>query len=186
MTGKDRKKIREAIKELGKAGAYEVFSGKVATVNEQDATCEVEIDDNLLVPAVRLRAVVTDLLGFWVLPKINSDIIIAQIDGGTDFIIVQAAEIDKLFISIGNKTFEFNANEAVFNSGANGGLVKVIELTQKVNAIENKLNAILTALNATVIPLAPSGTYPLSTVFGSISALVNTVRADIENADVKH
>jgi hypothetical protein len=70
--------------------------------------------------------------------------------------------------------------------GEFGGLVKVVELTQKLNDLENKINEIITTFgththNVTAVgaPTSPTST-PIS------GNLAISVRADIENINVKH
>lgn len=74
-----------------------------------------------------------------------------------------------------------------FNDGSNGGLVKVKELVEKINSLENQLNTILSTLKATTIPLAPTGTYPFLPLYSNIQPILPiTLEADIKNDKVKH
>jgi hypothetical protein len=70
--------------------------------------------------------------------------------------------------------------------GEFGGLVKVVELTQKLNNLENKVNEIITtfgththAVTAVGVPTLPTST-PISGI------LTISQRAEIENINVKH
>lgn len=68
-----------------------------------------------------------------------------------------------------------------------GGVVKVEELVKKINALENKVNDLLTALKAIVVPLAPSGTYPLAPSLLTVTPITPTTKAsDLENDKIKH
>lgn len=191
MSSKNRKKILDSIRELGKADKYEIYSGKVSSVSEENATCDVDIDNDLTVFDVRLRSVVTDNKGVWVLPKVNSFVHIGQVDGGTDFILLGHSEVDKAFVVIGDNTIEINGDEITINNGANEGVPKVIPLTGKINAIEDKINAMLSLFNAWV-PVPNDGGAALKTAF---TALYPTTLApitpitevnDLKNDKLKH
>lgn len=221
MGADKRKKIRNAIAELGKAGAYEVYEGKVLSVDENATTITVEVLE-LTFYDVRLRSVITDDTGVWVLPKVGSFVTIGQIEGGVEYVLIRPSEIDKVFIKIGTKTMviqeskllatygdttiELNNDFAkiqsgskkinisntaiVHNNGSNDGLVKVNAILTKVNNIENKVNAILTMLG-TWVPVANDGGAALKALYTAsslttLSALIATIKADIENPDVTH
>lgn len=75
----------------------------------------------------------------------------------------------------------------IINHGENEGLVKVIELTEKLNGIEDKVNDFLAhyrvhqvvdPISGTAGPLIPSPPAPID--------LVNTQQSEIENEDVQH
>ena len=187
MSGKRRKLIIDAIKELGKANKYEVYSGKVSAVDEEATTCDVDIEESVTVFEVRLRAVVTDDTGVWVLPKVGSYVQIAQIEGGNQFVLISWSEVDKVFVKIGDKTLEVSTDGFVFNGGANDGLVKVNELVDQLNKIEDKVNSLISTFNSHIH--TTTATVGASAVLGVIAPtlttvappLTNTVKSNIEN-----
>ena len=70
--------------------------------------------------------------------------------------------------------------------GEFGGLVKVVELTQKLNDLENKVNEIITTFGTHTHPVISTGapTSPTSTpISGNLTI---SQREDIENINVKH
>jgi len=70
--------------------------------------------------------------------------------------------------------------------GEFGGLVKVVELTQKLNDLENKVNEIITTFVTHTHPVISTGapTSPTSTpISGNLTI---SQREDIENINVKH
>jgi hypothetical protein len=67
------------------------------------------------------------------------------------------------------------------NGSELGGLVKVIELTQKLNALENKVNDIITAYN-----LHGHSGFNLPTDGLVVGNLIPTIQNDIENTVIKH
>ena len=72
------------------------------------------------------------------------------------------------------------------NEGALGGMVKVVELTQRLNTIEQDLNSLKSAVAAWV-PVAQDGGAALKTAVSTwaTSTLTPTQRSDIENQNVK-
>jgi hypothetical protein len=65
-----------------------------------------------------------------------------------------------------------------------GGLVKVIELTNKLNAIENKLNNLLTAYNSHTHIASGTPTSPTNLI--ESGNLTPTQQSEIENIVIKH
>lgn len=181
----NRKKIIEGIKEITGFGKYEIYSGQVSAVDENETTIDVQINDELTIFGVRLKCVIDNTEGMYIIPAMNSYVVICQIDGGQDYNLIQASKIDKLLLKIGNTTLEITSTGIVFNGGSLDGLVKVNSLVSKMNAIEIKLNTILNVLKTISIPLAPSGTYPFAPLFAAIASLSNTVKNDLENPKIK-
>lgn len=80
-----------------------------------------------------------------------------------------------------------DVEKIIINHGENEGLVKVIELTEKLNDIENKVNDFLShyrshtlvdPISGTAGPLLPSPPAPID--------LINTQQEEIENENVQH
>lgn len=109
MGAENRKKIQDTIRELGRADAYEIHQGKVLSVDQDTLTMDVEVLE-LTHYDVRLRAVVTDDTGIWVIPKEGSYVTIGQIEGGVDLVLIRASEIDKVCVKIGGKTLVMDAD----------------------------------------------------------------------------
>lgn len=186
MPPKNIKKIHSAIKKIGNADKFEIYSGKVDAINEANTTIDVAIDNGLIVYDVRLRAVITDTTGMWVLPKQNSDVVIARIDGTQDFALMQASEIDKLFVKIGDTTLQLDSTGVTINGGANEGMVKVAALVTKLNALETKVNQIITAFNTWIVTPNDGGA-ALKVLAASFAALLTaTTQANLENTKAKH
>jgi phage baseplate assembly protein V len=80
-----------------------------------------------------------------------------------------------------------NAQEIEVNGGSNGGMVKVVALSTKLNEIENKINALVTAINAW-LPVANDGgaALKLSLALWQSTQMNITTRQDIENPDLRH
>ncbi len=110
------------------------------------------------------------LKGFCLIPKRDSMVLVSRIDNGNELYVTMFSEVDKVLGTIGDKTelsldeetFRYmskgdtddkkvtleitdgkvtvDADEIVFNGGENGGLVKIKELTDKINGFIKKFN----------------------------------------------
>jgi hypothetical protein len=136
---------------------------EVISTDEDERTCIVQNGVNEIV--VRLMPVIDD--GVLIMPAVNSTVSVLQSDR-YDPIIVQYSEVEKIILM----------------GGDNKGLVKVVELKNKLNALENQLNSVLTILKATVIPTPTP--YPFAPLYASLNPLTPTQQADIENPLIQH
>ncbi len=182
----NRNKIVEGIRDIVNFGKYELYSGTVSAVDEDTLTMDVLINEDLLIPDVRLRSNIDTDVGMYVIPAVDSFVVIGKIDGGVDFVLIKHSIIDKVIIKIGEMTMECSEEGFVFNDGENDGLVKVADLVTKLNNLEGKVNDILQAVSGISVALAPTGSFPLAPFFASIQPLVETQQTEIENTDVKH
>lgn len=162
------KDLRDALRSLVKPN-NDGFN-KVCTIDSIDLTtltcyC-IPLNGDADIINVRLMANVDN--GFLLIPEINSIVIVSFLSD------------DSAYVSLVSKVSEINLNGKNFD-----GLVKVQELTDKLNALENKLNDLITACNNQIVTLAPSGTFPLAPFFTSVSPLIPTQQIEIENITVK-
>lgn len=186
MGAKERKAIQDAIRELGKADAFEIYTGTVEAVDENQKTIDVKLNEAVIVPDVRLRMSLEGDEGFYVVPRKGSYVSIAELEGGVEYCLLQASEVDKVLLKIGNTTMAIDKDGVVYNGGQNKGLVKVVQLTQKINALEDKVNQLITTLMSVQVALAPAGVFPFAPIFASVQPLPPTQQADIENDKIKH
>lgn len=179
--------------------AIEFFAGKlglkdtkfmtanVDEVQEADRTISCSIvlgETNMKLTGVNLQSEPND--GFILIPALNTDVLICMMADNSAYVLL-CNDIDKIICVIDNQnSYIFDSNGFVWNGGNNGGLVKVIELTQKVNNLEALVNNLLTTLKTTTIPLAPSGTYPFAPLYAAYNTLTPTQRSDIEDTLIKH
>lgn len=136
--------------------------------NARTAQCRTINTDAEVTFTVRLMPTVDD--GVLVVPTVGSTVTVST-DLNCEAIVVAFTETDKI----------------VLRGGQFDGLVKVAELTTKLNNAENKINAIINAYNAHVHPGVTSG--PSSTaVTPSIVAgtLTPTNQSEIENENITH
>lgn len=183
-----------------------IYSAMVDSVDVATRTCNVTTlssQGEMTIENVQLMASVDD--GILLVPTIDSTVIVTYTTFNKPFISLFSA-IDKAVLIVGenNVSFEMDnlgilleiANTKLlfkdgltqFNDGALGGLVKVIDLTTKLNNLENKVNALLSAFNShTHILTLTSGTGTAApTVAPVAGTLTPTVRGDIEDTKITH
>jgi hypothetical protein len=164
--------VRELIQDIAgtKTRSSHFLSAEVVSVDGETITVK---HGEMELSGVKLRTVInTNTNTIIINPAVGSVVLCADLSSGKmrDLTVIVYSEIDSITI----------------NGGANKGLVKVTDLVTKLNALEEKVNDLITKLQGVVVPLAPSGTYPFSPVFSSVSAITKTKVADIENPKIKH
>lgn len=127
------------------------------------------------ITGIELEAEVCD--GLLMIPVIGSTISVIYSTRNTPYV-YKFSDIDAVY---------YYGNTWQFGDGKFEGLVKVIELTTKINALENLVNNLLNVLKSTSIPLAPSGTYPFAPLYEALNAINPiTKKEDISNPNVTH
>lgn len=153
-----------------------LVTGNVSSIDEAAGTCSVEAISGKAatnIDNVEFQTVISD--GLLIIPKIGSEVKVIFSKYTTPFI-VQYSDIDKIYIG---------AEYVQFNEGNLGGMVKVIDLTTKLNNLENKVNAILSTFNSHTHTSGGAGsptTPPIAPISGTLTP---TQRADIENTLIK-
>lgn len=110
-------KIAQKIKEIASGSPQGLLCGKVLSIDGQE--CEVAIGD-LTLTEVKICAVADgEEMNMQVVPQVGSQVLIADMSGGDfrDLVIVKCSKTDKIII----------------NGGDFGGLIKIKELTDKIN-----------------------------------------------------
>ena len=146
----------------------QVFPAQVKEVDENNRTCTVRVNDNVDLYDVKLYAVTDkDLKGFCLLPAKDSQVLVARIANGNDLYVCMFSVVDKVVGTIGEHTSLLVEDEhllletekvtvevakdkvtvdadkeegIVINGGNNQGLVKIKELTDKINALVDSFN----------------------------------------------
>lgn len=166
------------------------------------------------------------LKGFCLIPKQDSMVLVGRIDNGNELYVTMFSEVDKVLGTIGDKvelsldeeafrymskgdtddkkvTLEItdgkvtvDADEIVFNGGHNKGLVKIKELTDKINGLIKAFNnhthviaEIVTSVTASseiAGPVKGSGTATKVEAPKTTSQITEFKIDDYENPNVKH
>lgn len=172
--------IGDQIKKLAK----QAFKGEriysevctVVSVSGRLAVCQ-PIDDSAKLQKVRLQAIGGQSVGFVLVPKVGSYVIVTFIDKVNGFI-SSTTELKEIFI---------DTDLVTFNGGSNDGLVNVNDLVTKLNNLENTLNTFMnttynTHTHISAAPGSPTAVpVPLNT-----TTLTPTVKADLEDTKITH
>lgn len=165
------------------AEKHELYSmqGTVKTVDLNERTCVVSPTDagpDVYDVYLEADSGSSTNKGFFVVPAVNSIVIISFINKEEAFISAWT-EIDKVITT---------QAEWVFNDGTNGGLTKLQELTNRLNEYETLFNQLKTDLT-TWVPAPSDGGTALKTVLTSgflTKTIPSSNKSDFENEDVKH
>lgn len=125
--------------------------------------------------------------GFLLLPKVGSYVIVGLVDGQDTGAVLLTDTLEALELKIGDKTLHFTSEGIVFNGGDLGGLIKVEELTTKLNTIERDINSLKQAIS-TWTPIPSDGGAALKAAITSWAGkqLQQSRRGDYEDPNVKH
>lgn len=171
-------KIKESIRKINVRYAA-MFTAKVTAVDGETCSCEI---DKLTFTDVRLRAVINNEQSkILVTPSVGSYVLVTDLSDGnySNLAVVCFSEIDRIDIDVDT--------EIIINQGENDGIVKVIELTEKLNNIEKDINNLKSAFQNWV-PAVYDGGAALKSGAASWFAqkLTETTQKDIENELIKH
>lgn len=173
------------------ASQNEIYSvaGEVLSVDESKRICSVSPNDggaNIL--DVKLEAdysinssgvvIASSPKGFFLVPAVGS-VVILTFQSSTDAFISAYTTVDKVISTQG---------EWIFNDGANGGLTKLQELTDRLNDYEVLFNQLKTDLSGWT-PVPNDGGAALKALLSSgylTKVIPNSQVSDFENEDVKH
>jgi hypothetical protein len=159
----------------------DMLSGVCKSFDKVRVSCDVEVD-GLLYKDVRLSAVIRDGLKSWVLyPKEGSPVILERLADSAQWYVSLFSELDSMVLEIGDQKLEVNKDKFVFNGGYLGGLVKVSDLTNRLNNIEQKVNQLIIWSGTHLHSGGGSGTAP-----GVPGTLSLTSSAQIENPKIVH
>jgi hypothetical protein len=184
-----KEEVRESLKRfVQRTGSSSTILATVKSVDAVNFTCVLVDDDSEAeYTDVRLRPVLDDKESITVFPKVGTWAVAIEIEDDGDWMVIAVGEADKWSLKIGDTTIVADSTGIVINGGEFGGLAKVQETADKINALEQVVNNLINILSTTVIPLAPSGAYPFAPLYAAVSPILPlTVKTDIENTKVKH
>ena len=178
--GAQSRDIAEAIRALSGMDdlQYESVICTVSNINTTKMLCDCSpVNGDADFTEVRLNA--NYKKGFVLVPKNKSVVVVSQVSNEVAYISM-VSEVDEILLA----------------GDDNGGIVKVSELTTKLNNLENQLNNLVVDLLAISSTLVSSGTSPVvSDVLGALIAsnltnvttpLIPTQSTELENTTVKH
>ena len=161
------KDLRDALRSLVKPN--NVGFAKVCTVDSVDLTtltcyC-VPLNDDADIINVRLMANIDN--GFLLIPEVDSIVVVSFLSDSS------------AYVSLVSKVSEVHLNGKNFD-----GLVKVNDLVQKLNNLENKVNTIISTYNAHTHVASSFGTPTTTPVAPVTGTLTPTIKQDLENITI--
>ena len=129
-----------------------VLSGKVIEIDTEARTANIDVDGTTL-PGVLLQPIIDNSTGIVIFPKVGATALClynAEYDG---WILLQASDIERVQLNIGDTSIEVSADGVLFNGGNNGGLVNINTLKSAFNAVVTDITALYTALKGLGVPL---------------------------------
>lgn len=144
-------------------------------------TCSVMVGSQLI-EDVALRATATEQEGHClIIPKEGSAVLLANINGDMSRLVVIAVDVVERVEMTG---------EVVYNDGQLGGLVKIKELTDKINELVQAFNSHTHTLQTGSVAVTGSATSQSNTVpieVPAVSSKAKELKAeDYEDQSVKH
>jgi hypothetical protein len=168
--------ILNAIRQAAKLpGAFSVLA-TVSAVDTEENTCDCvpmyEAPDLLDVKLFPRDEDGEMKKGLLLVPKVGSVVVVSFINNQDTGFISMCSEVDEIHLNGENYK----------------GLVKIEELVDKLNALENKVNTIISTFNAHTHPYVDSGSPAVTSVTATLVAgtLTPTQVADLENDTVLH
>lgn len=165
------RKCAELLRGIVGKTTFSTYLCKVKSVN--GATCDVtRIIDDMEIKEVRINSTITENEGLIIRPKKNSYVLITDIDGDKWFV-SQFSEIESITLDVNSKI--------KINRGQNDGIIKINELTQKLNELVTAFNSHIHTTNATV------GATPIVGVISTPTPQANEFnKAYYENTKILH
>ena len=196
--------LRNIIRELAKTdGETVALVCTVDAVDEKARTIDcTPLNEGAPLLGVNLQANQGANYGFWLYPEVGSFVIVGFVADGAAGVVLSTEKIKQAEVVIGdtsavmdadgwriktaNMSANINADNIIFNGGKLNGLVKIDDLTKRLNTIENEINK-LKGIMAGWVPVAQDGGAALKTAAADWSAdtLLLTKRSDYENEKIK-
>ena len=172
---------------------FQTVEGTVKSVDWDNRVCTIAINDGYELENVRLRAVADNTkTGFVCKPKIDSQVLVSIVyNKPMNAYISMFSDIDNVVLldDKGNARMEIDVpgGNVLFNGGANKGLIKVVELLQRLNTVEEDLNTIKKVFSGwTPVPNDGGAALKGAASTWASQSINITTQSEIENTKVKH
>ncbi len=196
--------LRNIIRQLAQPDGETV--ALVCTVDEVDKTARTinctPINEGAPLLGVNLQANQEADYGFCLFPEKGSFVVVGFVADGAAGVVLLTEKIESAEIVIGDTSAvmdavgfriktekmsaDINRENIIFNGGDLGGLIKIEDLTKRLNLIENDINKLKTAMSGWT-PVPQDGGAALKTAAASWygAQLTTTKRGDYENTKIK-
>lgn len=174
--------IRQRLQEMAGSYAPDVSNiAQVKSVNEEECTCTLVDDDGQEFFEVRLRPVTGKNKSLLQIPKEGSFVLAVRIESSEEWMVVACDEVEKVQLIVGKSELIVTEDDILMNGGKLGGLIKISELTAKLNEFINVFNTHTHVVATTGTAVAQSGT---AAPTQNIAKPFN--KGDYEDETVKH
>lgn len=168
-----------------------VCVGTVSNIDEDKRICDVAIDDELKLSNCRLNAIIDSYDNrLLVVPKDQSKVAFVTIGGKyTELLILAYSEIEKVLLTIGDSDIVIQDGSIQMNGGDLGGLIKIEDLTDKLNGLVSEVNALKENFNThthLVTTTAPAGEWTSKTTTKIASDASRFNKSDYEDSKITH
>lgn len=176
----------------------------VDAVDEKARTIDCSpLNEGAPLLGVNLQANQGSDCGIWIYPEVGSFVIVGFVAEGAAGVVLSTDKIKQAEIVIGqtsaiidaggcriktaNMSADINADNIIFNGGNLNGMVKIDDLTTRLNIIEKDINNLKTVLASGWTPVPQDGGAALKAAAAAWAAasLTETVRSDYENTKIK-
>lgn len=200
--------IKEAIRQLAQGGRQTV--SLVCQVDAVDKTARTvdctPLDESAPLLGVNLQANQGSGFGMVAFPRVGSFVVVGFVADGSAGVVLLTDDVESIEAVISESTARIVADEegvrvrmgdatsaeltdegVILNGGSFGGMVKVGQLTERLNVIENDINELKNIFSAWVaVPQDGGAALSALTMNWAGSLLTPTQRSDYENEKVKH
>lgn len=167
------REIRELIRKISGTQNQPVIFFNAEVVHVTQEVCSVKFGD-IELGDVRLSAVVDgNANNMIVKPVVGSMVLVADMSLGEfrELQVISCTEIESISI----------------NGGQNEGIVKVVELTAKLNALEDAVNQLKTVFTTWIpIPTDGGAALKLAVATWAGQTITRSTKADLQNDKIKH
>lgn len=183
--------ISDIIRQIAKtAQPLGCLACEVTAVDKTARTVDCQpLNEDAPILACNLQADQEAKVGLVQFPRVGSYVLVAfSADGSCGFVTL-CEDVESVEVVINDKTtasIVVSEQGVVMNDGTLGGLVKVEELTNRINLIEKDINKLKDALkNWTPVPHDGGAALKTASTAWAASKLTETKRSDYENEKVK-
>lgn len=174
------------------------FIGEVISVNETENSCNVERSEGVVYYNVRLNSIINeDEKGIVFIPKKGSKVLVERLGGSNELYVSLYSSLTKIKSNIGEFSLsitedgiDLESKKITINGGDNGGLIKIEELTDKINALVDKFNNHTHMLDIGTVNVTGSQSAQSNPASISVPAIMSKAtklsKSDYENKDIKH
>lgn len=200
--------IKEIIRQLAQGGRQSVsLVCKVDAVDKDARTVDcTPLDESAPLLGVNLQANQGSTFGMVTFPKVDSYVVVGFVADGSAGVVLLTDEVESVEVVISEDTARISADKdgirvlmgndtsaeltkegITLNGGGFGGTVKVVELTDRINAIENDINTLKGVFSGWVaVPQDGGAALSAASAAWSATPLELTTRDHYENEKVKH